>query len=160
MTDKVSNIIWGSNNEAVATVSDDGTVTAVGRGETTVTATVESNNKQFTAECKVRVYVPVENFTVSTPVIPSAGGTFLKGAQTTVYAGLEPKDADTYEFEWTVDAPEIALINPADDGKSCMVFAEKAGIAIITVTEKISGIEKTIPVTVTDIQINTFIFTA
>lgn len=160
VTDKVSNITWGSNNEAVATVSDDGTVTAVGRGETTVTATVESNNKQFTAECKVRVYVPVEKFTVSTPVIPSAGGTFLKGAQTTVYAGLEPEDADTYEFEWTVDAPEIASINPADDGKSCMVFAEKAGIAIITVTEKISGIEKTIPVTVTEIPINTINVTA
>lgn len=160
ITDDVSDITWDSEEKNVATVSSDGTVTAVAKGTTKVTATVESNEKQFTAECYVRVYVPVEDFSVDIPMIPSGGGTFFKGAEIPVHVIMSPSDADTYDFQWTVNAPEIASIEPAADGKSCTISAEKAGMTMVTVTEKISGIQKTIPVTVTEIPINKINVTA
>lgn len=160
VTDDVSPVTWSSDNEDVAKVSSDGTVTAVGSGTTKVTAAVESNDKQFTAECEVSVYVPVEAFNVDKAAVPAAGETFLKGNQTTVNVSFTPEGADTYEFDWSVDASEIVSIQKSDDGKSCTISAEKAGMAIVTVTEKISGIQKTIPVTVTEIPINKINVTA
>ena len=160
VTDEVSDVTWASENNAVATVSDDGTVTAVASGTSKITAEVESNNKKFTAECEVSVYVPVEDFTIDKAAVPAAGETFLKGNQTTVNVSFAPEDADTYEFDWSVDASEIVSIQKSDDGKSCTISAEKAGMAIVTVTEKISGIQKTIPVTVTEIPINKINVTA
>lgn len=160
VTDDVSPVTWSSDNEDVAKVSSDGTVTAVGSGTTKVTAAVESNDKQFTAECEVSVYVPVEAFNVDKAAVPAAGETFLKGNQTTVNVSFTPEDADTYEFDWSVDASQIVSIQKSDDGKSCTITAEKAGNAIVTVTEKISGIQKTIPVTVTELPINKINVTA
>ena len=49
------NVIWTSDDEAVATVSD-GVVTAVSPGEATITAKTEDG--QFTATCKVTVVLP------------------------------------------------------------------------------------------------------
>ncbi len=48
------NIIWTSNNTDVATVSDTGLVTAVGEGETTITAISESN-LEVIATCTITV---------------------------------------------------------------------------------------------------------
>ena len=47
------NIKWSSDNEKVATVSNDGTVTAVGIGNATITAATEDGN--YTATCAVTV---------------------------------------------------------------------------------------------------------
>lgn len=55
-TDKT--VTWTSNNDKVATVAADGTVTAVGEGTATITATA-ANGKKDT--CKVTVKVPVCN---------------------------------------------------------------------------------------------------
>ena len=46
-------VTWKSNNTGVATVSNSGTVTSVGVGETNITVTTEDGNK--TATCKVTV---------------------------------------------------------------------------------------------------------
>ena len=56
------NVTWSSNNADVATV-DNGTVTAVGAGKTTITVTTEDGTK--TASCTVTVTVPVTGVTLS-----------------------------------------------------------------------------------------------
>lgn len=59
-TDKT--VTWSSSNTAVATVSDDGVVTAVGAGEAIITATATNGTTDTgddqTATCTVTVYVP------------------------------------------------------------------------------------------------------
>lgn len=55
-TDKT--VTWTSNNDKVATVAADGTVTAVGEGTATITATAANGKK---GACKVTVKVPVCN---------------------------------------------------------------------------------------------------
>ena len=55
-------VTWSSSNEAVATVSDDGTITAIGEGVAMITVT--TNNGKFTADCEVSVSYPVEELTV------------------------------------------------------------------------------------------------
>ena len=48
---------WVSSNANVATVAQDGTVTAVGHGTATVTVTATSNGESYTATCEVTVTV-------------------------------------------------------------------------------------------------------
>ena len=52
------NITWTSSNTSVATVSDDGVVTAKGDGNATITAKFTYNNIEYTATCNVTVKVP------------------------------------------------------------------------------------------------------
>lgn len=53
-TDKV--VIWTSSNPLVASVDDNGNVTALSEGTAEITATtLENSDKQFTAKCKVTV---------------------------------------------------------------------------------------------------------
>lgn len=70
-TDKT--VTWTSNNDKVATVAADGTVTAVGEGTATITATA-ANGKKDT--CKVTVKVPAHKHT---PVaVPAQESTCLE----------------------------------------------------------------------------------
>ena len=51
-------ITWSSSDEKVATVSADGTVTAVGGGNATITATVDEGGDTFALLCVVRCSAP------------------------------------------------------------------------------------------------------
>ena len=48
-------VIWTSNNPSVATIANDGTVTAVAVGNATITAKVTCDGKEYTANCTVTV---------------------------------------------------------------------------------------------------------
>ena len=62
------NIKWSSDDEKVATVAEDGTVTAVGIGNATITAKTEDGN--YTASCTITVTCPHTKTTVH-PAIAS-----------------------------------------------------------------------------------------
>nr|MCR4934559.1 Ig-like domain-containing protein [Lachnospiraceae bacterium] len=52
-------VVWTSSDESVATVNEDGVVTAVEKGEAIITATTvakDKDGKNLTAECKVTVF--------------------------------------------------------------------------------------------------------
>ena len=55
-------VTWKSDNNKVATVSQDGTITAEGKGTATITATTENGK---TATCKVTVKQPVTGVTLN-----------------------------------------------------------------------------------------------
>lgn len=56
-------IDWTSDDEQIATVADDGTITAVGIGSTLINATYTEGEKQYVAYCQVTVAYNVKTLT-------------------------------------------------------------------------------------------------
>ena len=122
-----------SSNEAVATVDENGTVTAVKRGKATITATGANG---VTATCEVQVLVPIteikyESDTVSIP----------RSTRQKVPFTISPADyTDTYTV--TSSDTEIATVD-----KFGNVVARKVGTSVITVKTS-RGLEANCVVTV------------
>lgn len=86
-SDASGNVQWSSNNLKVATVSNDGTVTAKDTGKAIVTATMNG----ISASCEVTVNNPLKGVSI----VSAEGVTALKKGQTTqLTAKLEPEDTN------------------------------------------------------------------
>ena len=118
-TDKT--VTWKSDNEAIATVGADGTVTAVSVGVANITATCG----EASATCKVTVN-PVE---VSSIELSLQDVTLLIGSITTLTAKVYPENATNQQITWTSDDSSIASID--DNGT---ITALQIGETIITAT--------------------------
>lgn len=99
-TDKT--IQWSSDNPSVATVDQNGQVTAVNSGAATIKASVGT----VSAACVVSVYVPVTSITLnSTNLTLSVGETAL------LEATILPDDADDKNVTWYSSNPEVAAVD-------------------------------------------------
>lgn len=117
-------VTWVSTNEDVAMVSEDGTVTAKWRGETTIIATVESLG--ISAECKVKV-VP-QKFTVTWNI----DGAKIKVKLNEGDEIVEPEIPHNNFKGWTPDVPEIM---PSENVEFTAVF-EKAVVTSVKIKSK------------------------
>ena len=112
-------VVWSSSDASVATVSDDGTVTAKKEGTATITA--QAGGK--TATCAVTVNpIPVENVTLNVTTLKLA-----PNMTKTLTATVNPDDADDKTVTWSSSNPAVATVS--NDG---MVTAVKVGAATIT----------------------------
>ena len=111
-------VTWTSDNEAVATVKN-GTVTAVGVGKATVTATCG----ELKATCVVTVVDEAISFTLVTDKLHLAPGVSKTPTLATVPANTKPG-----AIAWTSDKPAVATVDAAT-GK---VTAVAKGTAVIT----------------------------
>jgi len=119
------NVIWSSSNHAVATVSADGTVTAIAAGTATITVTSKDGNK--TATCNVTVVtVTVDVTSVS---LNKSSVSLEVGGTETLVATIEPSNATNQDIAWSSSSHAVATV--AADGT---VTAVAAGTATITVT--------------------------
>ena len=84
---------WSSDNEAVATVSEDGVVTAVAGGTAVITAT--THDGLFTATCTVTVNAPDAPPTITTGTLPD-GKVGEAYSQTLTATGTAP-------ITWSID---------------------------------------------------------
>ena len=84
---------WSSDNEAVATVSEDGVVTAVAGGTAVITAT--THDGLFTATCTVTVNAPDAAPTITTDTLPD-GKVGEAYSQTLTATGTAP-------ITWSID---------------------------------------------------------
>ena len=103
------NVNWTSDKNEVATV-DNGTVTAVGPGEATITATTVDGG--FSDTCVIKVVTPVSGITLDKGHI---GNKDLGDAEVAVgdpdvnlEATIDPASADNKQVVWTTDNPAIA----------------------------------------------------
>ncbi len=115
---------WTSSNPDVATVAEDGTVTAIAPGNTTITAT--SNDGGKTASCEVSVakrIIHVESVTLSGETSVTAGDTV-----TFTYT-ITPSDATVQDVKWS--SSDESVIKVDADGIAVVL---KNGVATITVT--------------------------
>ena len=121
-TDK--SVTWKSSNEAVATVDANGLVTAIGVGETTITATT-TDGSNLTASCKVTV-VPTlaESITLDKTEIS------LEATETaTLNATILPELTTDKSVKWSSSDETVAEVD-----ENGVVTAITLGEATITAT--------------------------
>ena len=120
-------ISWSSNNEAVATVSEDGTITAKSAGTAVITAT-SSNGK--TADCTVTV--SKKEIPITEVHLDKSSATLTEGDSTTLVATVLPENTtDGKSIKWSSSNVAVATVDLM--GK---VTAKSAGTAIITATSE------------------------
>lgn len=134
----VETVTWKSDNEAVATVSEEGVVKGVKAGAATITATTADGQKS--TSCKVTVLPPAPTF-ISLP----ASIVLAKGEkQTLALTKVLPEGASADNLEWTSDKESVATVG-ATTGE---VEGKAIGKAKITVKVKDTDVSAECEVTV------------
>ena len=109
---------WTSSDNSVASVDQEGTITAIGGGKATITASVGG----YSATCAVEVDIPVTSISLDLPLL-----TLKKGDFALLTATVLPDDAMDKTVRWSSDNPAVASVD--QNGK---VTAVEVGRATIT----------------------------
>ena len=114
-------VIWSSNDGSIASVNN-GKVTALKAGSTTITA--KSDDGGFTASCSVTVVA--KTIEVSSISLSKTELTLTEGDSETITATVKPDDATDKTVTWSSSDTAIATV---EDGK---ITAVKEGIATVS----------------------------
>ncbi len=129
---------WTSSNTKVATVNSNGTVTAVGKGTTTITCTAQDGSNVKTS-IKMEVYQKVESVALNKTTV-----TLNQGKTYTLKATISPSTANNQGVVWYTSNSSVVKVDA--NGKLTGVGG---GTATITVRAKEnSKILDTVTVTV------------
>lgn len=115
-------VTWSSSLESVATVDENGVVTAVAPGTAVITAV--STDGLFTASCAVTVTRPVESVSIS-----ETAHTLYKSESFTLTATVLPQDATDKSVLWSTSDEKIAVVD-----ENGVVTAVGGGTAEIVAT--------------------------
>ena len=138
-TDKT--VSWSSSNESVATVSQNGEVSALKKGTTTITVTTKDGGK--TATCKITVedkVYPVESVTLDKSTYE-----MTVGDNVALKATVNPSNATDKTVSWSSNNTSVATVS-----QNGVVTAKKKGTAKITVTTNDGNKTAECIITVTD----------
>ena len=133
-------VTWESDKVAVATVDENGKVTAVKAGTAVITVTTKDGGK--TAKCTVTV--KAATVAVTGVSLDKSSINMEVGEKVVLNATVAPSTATNKEVTWSSDKTSIATVDA-----NGMVEAKAAGSATITVTTKDGGKKATCSVTVT-----------
>lgn len=139
-------IKWSSANDTVATVDENGKVTAVGKGTTQITAEAKEhpNIKQ---EYSVTVQVVPEGVTLDQTTL-----NLQPGNETTLQATIDPSDADTQNaITWESNVPTVATVDQT--GKVTAVANGTATITAATENGKTATCTVKVTTAATDVKI-------
>jgi uncharacterized protein YjdB len=130
-------VIWSSEDEAIATVSENGLVTAIAKGETLVKVTTVDGD--FTATAAITVIQPVSAVEISHTTLD------LKIGETEqLSATIIPADANDHGMSWSSDNNAVATVS-----ETGLVTAVAEGTAVVTVTTDDGDFTATCTVVVT-----------
>ena len=115
-------VTWESSNATVATVDEEGVVTAVGGGSAIITVTTVDGGK--TAACVVTVTVPVTGVTLDKGSL-----SLIVGETGVLEATVSPSGASNAAVTWSTSNSGVAVVDSAGT-----VTARAVGSATITVT--------------------------
>ena len=144
-------VTWNSDNNAVATVSQDGTVTAVGKGSCDITVTTQNGK---TATCKVTVGVPLKSISFKDDVTSK---TMNKGEEFTLEVVYNPADTDADKtITWSSTDTSVATV---EGGKVTAIGGGETEIKATTVNglEAICKVKVEVPLTSISIKTETSI---
>ena len=114
---------WTSSNTSVATVDQNGKVTAKAVGSATITATA-TDGSDVSASCQVSVIIPVTSITLS-----QTSANIFQSGTLTLTATVSPNDATIKTLNWTSTNTDVATVD--QNGK---VTAMAVGNATIKAT--------------------------
>ena len=141
---KDTKLIWEVDQSSVVKV-ESGTVTALAKGQAVVT--VKTEDGAVTAKCNVTV--TELDFTVT---VTPAAFTIVGGSSVNVTAVVNAKGATLTASSNSTGIAEAAVGTPSEsDGKTTAVLTvsgKAAGDAVITVTAKVNGTEKSATIAV------------
>lgn len=120
---EVGTVVWASSDDNVASVSQEGKISALTPGE----ATISVATGDVKAECEVTVTKKIIN--VETITLSATNVTMAPGDETVLQATFTPEDADLSSVVWTSSAEGVATVS--QEGR---VNAIAEGQATITVT--------------------------
>ena len=127
-TDKT--VTWTSSDETIATVDENGKVTAIAKGKATITAEPKGQNPHFKiAAPTCEVYV--DPVAVTSVALNKTSLELTEGETFTLEATIAPTDAANKDVTWESNKATVASVDK--DGK---VTALAEGEATITVTTK------------------------
>ena len=131
-SDTTDTISWSSDPTSVATVDENGKVTAVGTGDATITATINGISKTAT----VHVILPATGITIDgvDPLVLQLGATGTLTAQ------IEPSGS-TDSINWTCEPAGVITINNSGE-------YEAVGTGTTTVTATVGSVHDTMTVRV------------
>ena len=135
-TDKT--VTWSSSDASIASVDQNGKVTALKGGNVTITAKAGEQS----ASCEVRITVPVESISLDRTSM-----TLTEGQTVTLNATVNPDDATDKTVTWTSSNPSVASVDQSgqvialDVGNASIVAAvgNKQATCTIVVKGKVSG---------------------
>ncbi len=128
-TDK--SIMWTTSDSSVASVSEDGMVTAIGKGTAIIKAI--SSDGTISANCKVTVnYNEVEGVSLNKTNL-----TLYKGESETLIATIKPTNAVNKNLSFSSSDSAIASVD-----SNGLVTAKKEGSVTITVTTEEGGFKE------------------
>ena len=134
------NVTWRSSNESIATVDQNGKVTAKSAGTATVTVTTEDGG--YMAICKVTVtekIIPVTSVSLDNDRL-----NLIEGEAAQLKATVLPENATNKNVTWKSSTESIATVDQNGN-----VTAKSIGTATITVTTEDGSKTDTCEVTVT-----------
>lgn len=123
------NIVWSSGDEKVATVDQEGTITAVSGGKAIIKASIED----ISAECEIRVVVPVEEV-----VFTKTEVSIKNGEQYHLQYVLTPGDATIDKIQWRKSNNTDTIFTINEDGV-IQALSSGSGVVWITVFTYING---------------------
>ena len=143
----VTDLVWSSSNEAVATVNESGEVRTLVGGEATITAT-DASNPALSASAQIRVRTISEDAGIElaqTQVSVKVG----ESAPVSVFLAPSLKDR---AVTWSVEPADLATVAAdTDTRKATLTAGDHAGSGTLTATVTTeAGVAKTasVPVTV------------
>lgn len=137
-------VTWSSSDESIVTVDDEGKITAKSVGSATITVT--TNDKKYTAECRVVVsdnVVKVTGISLSTDKL-----TLAVGDAERIEATVTPNNATNKGVTWSSSDSMIATVSSTG-----VIRAVSDGEATITASTKDGDYKETIKVKVEKISV-------
>ena len=121
-------IIWTSDNEAVATVDEQGVVKALSEGEAVIIATTEDGGKSASCLINVTRFGKVTGVTLDQTEL-----SLLPGEKKTLFATVLPEEALNKNVTWSSDNEAIAIVD--ENGTVTGISSGKATITVTTEDE-------------------------
>ena len=132
-------VTWTSSNNSVATVDEDGKVTAVSNGTTTITVSAKDGSG-LKANCIVTVRTHVTSISLD-----KSEATINVGGTLTLYATIAPSNASNKSVTWSSDDTSIATVSTSGE-------ITAVGLGLTTITAKTVDGEFTASCSVTVLQ--------
>jgi uncharacterized protein YjdB len=136
-----TDLVWSSADESIATVSQDGVVTGVNGGRTTVTVTC----KEYSATCQVKV----REAAIGVELDITEADLKVGVDELQLTAIVEPANSIDYDLDWTTSDEAVAvvsdkgLVTPVGPGEATItVTVDKAHQAacVVRVTQPAEGV--------------------